>query len=679
MWGSSSIRWLVGSVRTFSSVRLRLGSKALSQTRQVLPNSSSHTSVPGLGVPDESDVHGEPFGSLSGRFTTVREAQSATLRDDVEMSGDRDDVQEPEDDVTEGQRVGGRRRNTPYWFFLQCKRLVKGGKLSDALDMFEKRMLKEERVQPEEFNFTVLIGACGRCGYVKKAFILYNDMKKRALVPTDATYTALFNACAESPWSTDGFARAEKLRQELVRCEYKLNQVTWHALIKAYAHCADLEHTLDAIQCMQDEGHWPTNTTFALLLRACSKDGKTGFRCALQVWQEMVRLGFERSAQCYNLLLVAARDCELGDPDVATRLLLEAGKPALSMENGHTLSSLLLGTDRQGQGGQKVSHAPSKLNVVSLKRRLLINRDLGLTGKNKLKSKKADHEGEALLTSALGTTPCKPTPGAIPPPMLQCEPDDRSWTEQVLSVQERVPASATLTTYERKKAELLPSSTFHPEDALSDQRIVALMPSPLRWQRLALLGGPKVFLGRMKDDAVPPDVRTSTLLLEILEPTVEAELNLLQQLAVFNLRLDLGFYNILLRRRARRDDLQAAKEVIGLIAEQGLIPDMATYCCLAVGCKKEADGIRLLNDMRMSGMEPNQKVLGALVSNAVRKLDYTYLNSLLNDMEKSRLPVNEVILHQLEFASRYPPGMDKSSCLHNWPVKVHCDGSCESL
>lgn len=48
--------------------------------------------------------------------------------------------------------------------------------LSNAIDVLETRMLKEDKVKPDRYIYNLLISGCARYGYTKKAFSLFNDV-----------------------------------------------------------------------------------------------------------------------------------------------------------------------------------------------------------------------------------------------------------------------------------------------------------------------------------------------------------------------------------------------------------------------------------------------------------------------------------------------------------------------
>lgn len=72
-------------------------------------------------------------------------------------------------------------------------------------------------------------------------------MKKRGFEPTDSHLTALFNACANSPFKEDGLTRAIKLRRQLTEQNKLLNRQQYHAMIKGsleYSIIIDLARIL---------------------------------------------------------------------------------------------------------------------------------------------------------------------------------------------------------------------------------------------------------------------------------------------------------------------------------------------------------------------------------------------------------------------------------------------------
>lgn len=215
----------------------------------------------------------------------------------------------------------------------------------------------------------------------------------------------------------------------------------------------------------------------------------------------MLQLGLKPSRYGYNLLLEAARDCSLGDCTVASKLLLRPQEEP--------------GLLQLPAGVRAVPGLVTTRHVEALEQQLLLEpskvpgRLLGLQDQD---AKVPEVGAQAVSQCSVALEPLTPAPGI-----------------------------------NLLRPEAIPST------------VVAFGAVSTPADRLALMGGLEGFLGQMAEHGLKPDIKTLTLLAEVVAPGSAAESSLLGLLDTHALEADVTFFNTLVRKRSRSGDLEGAK------------------------------------------------------------------------------------------------------------------------
>lgn len=404
------------------------------------------------------------------------------------------------------------RRLTTRQYADVIKQYLSHKRLKEAIDVLEVRMLQEDRVKPENYIYNILIGACAEVGYTKKAFKLFNDMKRRALKPTGDTYTCLFQACSNSPWPTHSLKLATHLRELMIEKGVEPNLTNYNTMIKAFGRCGDLPTAFQIVDEMVSKGIQIRVHTFNHLLQACISDKTHGLRHALIVWRKMLKMKERPNIYSFNLMLKAVKDCNLGSQADIEDLIGALQDQALI------------------NGKKKTLQIESATPVIER---------MG----NKIDSKIQRELNTQAHILTLDKTPTA-TPDSKQSNELSIIENSNNISMQLVNLPKKHNEQRTLPN--------LLSKVLQMHQVLSLQEVRTLQ------DKFAVVGGQEDFLKEMEVYSVKPDVKTFTQMLPLLDNTIDTEKKLLSTMKDLDIRADIDFYNMLIKKRCLRLDYDSA-------------------------------------------------------------------------------------------------------------------------
>lgn len=244
----------------------------------------------------------------------------------------------------------------------------------------------------------------------------------------------------------------------------------------------------------------------------------------------MLKIGIKPDTQNYNILLRAARDCGIGNPELASALLLRRTEEANP--------KLTSGRKSRRTKAKEETLCPKVLNIDAFENELFVD----------------SHTRDAVI------------PNTHPAPQRQAsqnENDQRKSQGEVQMLSSSPQAERNLLSGSLScQSQLAPQSPCLPnllDPSTCHSDVVALGPVKSASDKLALIGNFDGFLEKMTSDGLEPNIKTITLLADVMEAGSQSVQSLIDVAKKTGIKLDVAFFNTLIRRAAKTGDLDGAK------------------------------------------------------------------------------------------------------------------------
>ncbi|KAG8098919.1 hypothetical protein GUJ93_ZPchr0013g36073 [Zizania palustris] len=175
---------------------------------------------------------------------------------------------------------------------LDCKRLdklVKAGRLGDALDLFDRMP------QKNVVAWTSVMSGCTRNGRPEAALAMFADMVESGVAPNDFACNAALVACA----GLGALRAGEQVHSLAVRAGFAGDAWIGSCLIELYSRCGSLRAAKDVFDRMES----PDVVGYTSLISAFCRNGE--FELAAETLALMMRQGLEPNEHTMTTILAA--------------------------------------------------------------------------------------------------------------------------------------------------------------------------------------------------------------------------------------------------------------------------------------------------------------------------------------------------------------------------------------
>ncbi|KAL2621249.1 hypothetical protein R1flu_001454 [Riccia fluitans] len=166
------------------------------------------------------------------------------------------------------------------------------------------RSMCKAGVAANQFTFGILLESVGAGGRLKSALEVFNEMRAAGLTPQTSTYNFLIEACATAP--QPNAKKAWALFDEMKKVEnVNPNGITYTHLISASCNGGDHAGALKAYELMKEAGYGSavTTSTYNRLIHSASMT--SGLDTAFEMYERMQAEGYKPDVVTNSTLLSA--------------------------------------------------------------------------------------------------------------------------------------------------------------------------------------------------------------------------------------------------------------------------------------------------------------------------------------------------------------------------------------